>query len=621
MNKSEKIIVAILGLMLVGYFWYSSSQAKKNAAAQKVRLEQAAEARRQAAEEAQRQAAEAQRQAAEEAQKQTGTNVVGVGLSPTGQPQVVKKEKERAKEQIVKLVKDQKGARVEYEFSTWGATLKSATLLEFSQKPGEQGDDNPPFKLDFSDSPALALSGVPGLDADADWTVQTQTENSVTFTAGPVVRTITLADNYQLEVEETFTNIPKDASTDVQTQLSLGIMSRSADKNGKLTGDLSIDTYSADKDRVIHWNDTDHALKSDLSDASGGCSCSKRTTQGLALTSTQNVDNSPSKWIAQKNDYFMTAILKGTDQPSGFSATVARKEKSELYMPQSVATSAKFSSLKNTRKYTFYVGPKKQAILWGLGLKDVMDFGMWRWLCYGMVWVLNLFYAMIPNYGVAIILLTILVRILFWPLTHKSTMGMRKMQEIQPLLKEIQAKYKGNPQRMQQETWQLYREHKVNPLSSCLPMLLQIPVFFALFVVLRGAVELRFAPFLWIKDLSQPEALFADWSFFRTFGGLNILPILMAATMVLQSALTPSTGDRSQQRMMMVFMPIMMLVMFYNFASALSLYWTLSQVISIGQTWWIRKRYGTSSKPAGKDGVVEPDAVEMPQTRQMRRHP
>ena len=187
MNKSEKIIVAILGLMLVGYFWYSSSQAKKNAAAQKARYEQAVEAQRQAAEEAQKQA-----------ESEPKPAVADPGLAPTGQVQVVKKQ--RAPEQIVKLVNDQKGARVEYEFSTWGATLKSATLLEFSQKPGAQGDDNPPFKLDFSDSPALALSGVPGAGADDDWTVQTQAENSVTFAAGPVVRTITLKDNYQLHV-------------------------------------------------------------------------------------------------------------------------------------------------------------------------------------------------------------------------------------------------------------------------------------------------------------------------------------------------------------------------------------------------------------------------------------
>ena len=127
------------------------------------------------------------------------------------------------------------------------------------------------------------------------------------------------------------------------------------------------------------------------------------------------------------------------------------------------------------RTSVFYVGPKKQSLLWDLGMKDVMEFGMWRWLCYPLVWVLNFFNNMIPNYGVAIILLTILVRLLFWPLTHKSTVGMKKMQELQPKMKEIQAKFKDNPQRMQQETWALYKEYKVNPMSSCLPMLIQIP--------------------------------------------------------------------------------------------------------------------------------------------------
>ena len=592
MNKTEKIIVALLGLVLVGYIWYSFSQAKKDSEAQAKAQQEIAAAIAQKPAPAEAKAAAAPKQPAAPAK-----------------PAPAEPPKPRAPEQFVALTNSQ----AVFVFSTRGATLKSAMLLEFTEKPGAKGDDNPPFKLDFSAAPALVLSGVPGLDADADWTVKGRTEDSVTFTAGPVVRAITLKDNYQIDVKETFTGVPETT----QTRLSLGVMSRTVAKNGMLSGDLSIDSYTVgEKAGVIHWNDADNPLKHDLASTSGGCSCSKRSVQGLPLASAHEV-SSASEWIAVKNDYFVTAILKGSEAASGFSAVVTRQENAEQYVPKSVSAAASFSSLKAERAYTLYVGPKKQSVLWDLGLRDVMDFGMWRWLCYGMVWILNLFHSLIPNYGVAIILLTIFVRILFWPLTHKSTVGMRKMQEIQPLIKEIQAKYKDNPQRLQQETWQLYREHKVNPLSSCLPMVIQIPVFFALFVVLRGAVELRYASFLWINDLSQPEALGAD-SWFPFFGGLNILPLLMAATMALQSALSPSSGEKSQQRMMMVFMPLMMLFMFYNFASALSLYWTLSQVFSIAQTWWIRKKYGAPAKAAG---VVVPDAVEMPQTRQMRRHP
>ena len=165
-----------------------------------------------------------------------------------------------------------------------------------------------------------------------------------------------------------------------------------------------------------------------------------------------------------------------------------------------------------------------------------------------LLWFL---YEIFHNYGIAIILLTFLVRLIFWPLTRKSTEGMKKMQEIQPIIKELQKKFKDNPQKLQQETFAVYREHKVNPLSSCLPMLIQIPVFIALFYVLRNSVELRYAPFLWIADLSEPENLFAKVLPIP----LNILPILMAVTMALQSYLTPSAGDPRQQRMMMVMMP------------------------------------------------------------------
>ena len=320
------------------------------------------------------------------------------------------------------------------------------------------------------------------------------------------------------------------------------------------------------------------------------------------------------QWLAVKNRFFVTALAKSSEANTGFRATMVRDMSRQEYALKSVSGAVTYQTLPQKRSSTFYIGPKKQSLLWDLGMRDVMEYGMWRWFCYPLVWVLNACHSVIPSYGIAIILLTFLVRIVFWPLTHKSTVGMRKMQEIQPKLKALQAKFKDNPQRLQQETWQLYRTEKVNPMSSCLPMLVQIPVFIALFNVLRASVELRYAPFLWIADLSEPEGLFASWF---PFGGLNILPILMAATMALQSALTPTTGDRSQQRMMMVMMPIMMLVMFYSFPSALSLYWTVSQVVSIAQAWWIRKKYGA---PAPKPGVIEPDSVEMPVTRQMRRH-
>lgn len=596
MNKTDKLIAVALGLLLAGYVWYSFKQSKKEAEAQAQYQRDLAAWEKAHPQEAARERVVAQAQPP--AALQPAVENAGAPAKP---------ERPHAPERLVVLTNAQKQAS--FVFSTRGATLKKATLFEFATMAGEQGPDNPPLTLDFSEAPALALSGAPGLEPDADWMVKEATGDSVTFAAGNATRTITLKDDYQISVKESF----KDAAA-VPVQLSLGVMSR-----GTKDGLLSIDSMllEGEKPGVRHW-DEEEPLQSYLSSgAGGGCSCSGGKAALLSPTATKAVPGA-SKWIAVKNGYFVSALFNCSENPSGFSATVVRDASASSYAPQTVSAAAEFKPLGAEREYTLYVGPKRQSLLWDLGLQDVMEFGLWRWLCYGLVWVLNLFYSLIPNYGVAIILLTILVRVVFWPLTHKSTVGMRKMQEIQPLMKEIQAKYKGNPQRLQQETWQLYREHKVNPLSSCLPMIVQIPVFFALFVVLRGAVELRFAPFLWIKDLSQPEALCAGWF---PFGGLNVLPILMAVTMALQSAITPSAGDKAQQRLMMVFMPIMMLVMFYNFASALSLYWTLSQVMSIAQMWWIRKKYGTPAKGTGKDGVLVPDSVEMPQTRQMRRHP
>jgi YidC/Oxa1 family membrane protein insertase len=497
-------------------------------------------------------------------------------------------------EEIVVLENDE----LKLELSSWGGVVKKATLKKYAQGNGPVGEDNPAVEFDFSASPLGALGG-----NVAAYTVANAGDGKVVFVNGASARRVSLGDGDIVTFEDTAAG---------RTTLSLGSMSMGASKNDL----LSVDSWALDagkgKAGVIHHCEGDSPLKGYLvGGLSGGCSGSK-SAAGLPRSATVDLIGAQT-WVALKNRFFVTALASTTAANTGFSATVERDVAAASYRPKSVSAKVRIDPGEATSVTSvFYVGPKKQALLWDLGMRDVMEFGMWRWLCYPVVWALNLFHGWLPNYGIAIILLTILVRVIFWPLTHKSTVGMKKMQEIQPLMKEIQAKYKDNPQRLQQETWALYKDKKVNPMSSCLPMLIQIPVFIALFNVLRSAVELRYAPFLWIADLSEPEALFASWF---PFGGLNILPILMAATMALQSALTPSTGDKNQQKMMMVFMPIMMLVMFYSFPSALSLYWTLSQVFSIVQMWLIRRQ--TAEK---KGEVLVPEVIDPPTTRQMRRH-
>jgi YidC/Oxa1 family membrane protein insertase len=182
------------------------------------------------------------------------------------------------------------------------------------------------------------------------------------------------------------------------------------------------------------------------------------------------------------------------------------------------------------------------------------------------------------SYGIAIILLTIIVRVVFWPVTQKANNSMRKMQKVGPMVKELKEKYKDNPQLMNQKMMELYRQEKVNPLGGCLPMLLQFPVFIALYSTLEAAVELRNVPFLWAKDLSQPDAIGPEiWGF-----SLHPLILISTGLMVLQMKLTPQAGDPLQRKLMM-FMPLIMLIFFYNFPSGLALYWTVNNILSILQ--------------------------------------
>jgi len=229
--------------------------------------------------------------------------------------------------------------------------------------------------------------------------------------------------------------------------------------------------------------------------------------------------------------------------------------------------------------YSIYIGPKDLDMLRETGhfLEKSIDLGWFGFIAKPLLVVLKFFYRYTHNYGIAIIILTILIKILFHPLTRKQMESMRQMQKLQPKMQAIREKFKDDKERLNREVMDLYRTHKINPLGGCWPMLLQIPVFFALYKALLNSIELRHAPFMfWIQDLSEKDPCY-------------ITPIIMGATMFLQQKMTPVAGDPNQQKMMM-FMPLIFTFMFLNFPSGLVLYWLVNNVLTIGQQFVSQRR-------------------------------
>ena len=236
-------------------------------------------------------------------------------------------------------------------------------------------------------------------------------------------------------------------------------------------------------------------------------------------------------------------------------------------------------------KYLVFYGPKKQNLLKGLGynLDKSINFGWFDIIAKPTLWLLNWFYSFCHNYGIAIILVTILFKAIFWPISQKGMKTMKNMQKLQPKMVKLKEKYKNDPARMNQEVMNLYKTYKVNPLGGCLPMVLQIPVFFALYKVLLMGIELRHAPFmLWITDLSAPDRLWIGFNIPYLGGGLPVLTLLMGASMFFQQKLTPTSADPTQAKIMM-FLPLIFTFMFLNFASGLVLYWFVNNLLSILQ--------------------------------------
>ncbi|NTU43032.1 MAG: membrane protein insertase YidC [Nitrospirales bacterium] len=273
------------------------------------------------------------------------------------------------------------------------------------------------------------------------------------------------------------------------------------------------------------------------------------------------------KWIAQEDKYFCSAIVPKSPVQEARAWAKAGDAFVALKMPAGAST------------YYVYAGPKEYDNLkaLGFGLEHIVDFGFFSILARPLFWFLKILYSVFHNYGVAIIILTILVRIPFLPLIAKGQKSMRKLQDIQPRMAEIREKYKSDPQRMQKEIMELYKTNKVNPMGGCLPMVLQIPVFFALYKVLLISIELRGAPFMfWIQDLSTKDPYY-------------ILPVVMGATMVIQQKMTPSTMEPMQQKMMMI-MPVVFTFMFLSFPSGLVVYWLVNNLLSIGQQFYMNRK-------------------------------
>ena len=297
------------------------------------------------------------------------------------------------------------------------------------------------------------------------------------------------------------------------------------------------------------------------------------------------------RWAGVRNKYFIAAMVP----PPGTSSRVVavgnhalQETGVELVMPLQGGS--------GQHQIQLYVGPLDYSSMkpLGLELEHAVDLGykfirpLSQLLLFSMEWL----YKFIPNFGVVIIIVSVLTKLIFYPLTRTSLRSMRALQHLQPKMNELRDKYKKEPQRMQKEMMALYREHKVNPMGGCLPILVQMPVFIALYAVLANCIELRQAPFvLWIDDLSVPDVLFRVGGF-----PMHVLPVVMFLTTIWQQKLTPMTDPR--QKMIGYMMPFMMLFIFYSFPAGLNLYWTVNNVLTVAQQWTIHREAEREAKVA-----------------------
>jgi YidC/Oxa1 family membrane protein insertase len=442
-----------------------------------------------------------------------------------------------------------------------------------------QDDQNRWVEL-IPDSAAGNLGLVFDSASDPSLTVFRVASDQTVTEQGRTRRIILLASDFpnvgRVEKEFTFT----DGSYDVGLEVRFTFSNRSAMR----------DHY------LLRWESGLLPTEQNIKDETSYSEAS--ALQGTELLKTKS-DNTGlregvTRWVAVQTKYFIMAVI-----PRGIDGRGAELKTRKVALDKGggkanwkrfgVGLSVPFDSgIRTSHRFTFFIGPMDHGLLkdQGVQLERLLSFG-WSWLrpiCIAFLHVLQFLYGIVGNYGWAIVIFSILIKVALYPLTKKSYDSMKEMQELQPKLKALQERYKSDPQKLNAETMKMYKAHGVNPMSGCLPMVLQMPILFALFNVFRATIMFRQAGFLGIiKDLSGPDRMLP-------LGGsltVNVLPLLMGITMFIQQK---KTVTDPKQKFMSYFMSIFMIYIFYSMSAGLNLYYLMFNVLTIAQDLIIKKK-------------------------------
>ena len=484
--------------------------------------------------------------------------------------------------------------RARYTFTSRGGGLKSVELLDYPEtvsprwKKKVAKDGVATLNL-RAPVPVLAILGDASLVGDGNFTLipiadGVRAEKSLA-NGLRLSKEFHLSSNYLVNASVRLENVSDQPFTLPAQEWVVGTAAAMGpDDGGMNDGAMWFDGKSV-QDQLVGWF------------SGGGFACIRSAPRSEYLAGSNNV-----VWVAAHNQFF--ALMAMPKEPG--AQIVARLVNLPPFpnvepmpgapAPQGIQTALVYPTATLAahqaveRQIVLFVGPKEYRLLARIGDQFqnqadlVMNFGKYlgffaKALLLAMNWVHDVTRL---GYGWTIVLITVIIKVLFWPLTAASTRSMKRMQVLAPEMKALKEKYKDDMQKFTQKQWELYRKHKVSPMSGCLPMAIQMPVFIGFFTMIRSAIELRGARFLWIADLSKPDTLFMIPG---TAFPFNLLPLLMGGSMLWQSHLQPpSPGMDPAQAKMMRYMPLMFLVFLYNYSSGLALYWTVNNVLTVMQT-------------------------------------